>query len=446
MSRILLEKLEIHLKTSTLGNWKQPILPGSLESTSSYIFKHIRVCENLIMGKTNLDNLMNFLTMQLLEEIQRLVTLLSTLFKAEINAQSLIGTSLLSLGKRLQQAETNFTRKLSNIHETVQIQTQYIPVKQPISPKRSQKLLELPDPPPINPSPQNVPPTQRSAPQNQLISRWLITQGQVKTESVLGSGASCTVYRGLYKKTPVAIKIMKGQMGENLEQEFQRELSAMLMLRHPNLVLFMGASASPQMMIVSELCEGESLYKLLHERKNEVALSWEQRLKMLKDIARGMLYLHGVEPPILHRDLKSLNLLLTEVVRGPEDRICVKITDFGVARILDNEDLKMTGQMGTCHWMAPEVLQSSPYSLAADVYSFGIVTYEILAREIPYKNLQFFCIPGRVVHGERPNLSAVGSGCPAALRELMRSCWDSSPQARPSFDQITDVLDAVVLA
>ena len=116
---------------------------------------------------------------------------------------------------------------------------------------------------------------------------------------------------------------------------------------------------------------------------------------MAKDIATGMAYLHSVVPPIIHRDLKSLNLLLMDPITSPHDPITVKITDFGISRLY--EDDMMTGQMGTCHWMAPEVLDSKPYSLAADVYSYGIVLWEIVARETPYKGLNPVTIPYHVL-------------------------------------------------
>ena len=82
-------------------------------------------------------------------------------------------------------------------------------------------------------------------------------------------GASCSVYKGEYKRTPVAIKAMReSYTGQNIVQEFQREVSAMVTIRHPNLVLFMGACIEPSMMIISEFCAGESLFKLLHEKKS----------------------------------------------------------------------------------------------------------------------------------------------------------------------------------
>ena len=288
----------------------------------------------------------------------------------------------------------------------------------------------------------------RQAPSRQpkvleIDKRWIIGKNDIKLGPVLGEGASCTVYKGEYKRTPVAVKMMMGTYaGQNIVQEFQREVTAMISLRHPNLVLFMGASVDPQMMIVSEFCRGESLFKLLHEKRN-IHLSWSQKFKMILDIARGMLYLHEAQPPILHRDLKSLNLLLMDAVTGINDYIHVKVTDFGIARILDEVSAKMTMQVGTCHWMAPEVINSEPYSLAADIYSFGIVLWEIAARETPYKGIMPIEIPVRVLKGERPDLNIIGPAVPPGIKDLIRKCWDQNPRARPTFRRIIEELEAI---
>lgn len=106
---------------------------------------------------------------------------------------------------------------------------------------------------------------------------------------------------------------------------------------------------------------------------------------MCKDITNGMIYLHSQNQPIIHRDLKSLNLLLDSVVLTDTDRINLKIADFGLARTNDTD--MMTGFLGTFHWMAPEIFDNKPYSLKADVFSFGICIWEILSRETPYKDL-----------------------------------------------------------
>ena len=276
-----------------------------------------------------------------------------------------------------------------------------------------------------------------------IEKRWIFNPTDISIGPILGCGASCTVYRGLYKRTPVAVKVMReGYAGQNIIQEFQREISAMVTLRHPNLVLFMGACIEPQMMIVSEFCAGESLFKLLHERKN-IQLHWIQKLKMIIDIARAMLYLHEANPPIIHRDLKSLNLLLLDQVNNQNDDILVKITDFGISRIVEEVEAKMTVGMGTCHWMAPEVINSEPYSLAADVYSFGIVLWEIAARETPYRGDNPVEIPMKVLRGERPDLLAIGPAVPSAVKDLITSCWDQSPSRRPNFMQIMQFLDGL---
>mmetsp|Transcript_27070 Transcript_27070/g.26705 ORF Transcript_27070/g.26705 Transcript_27070/m.26705 type:complete len:241 (+) Transcript_27070:845-1567(+) len=233
--------------------------------------------------------------------------------------------------------------------------------------------------------------------------------------------------------------MIKSVPGQSLEKEFEREVTAMMLLRHPNLILFMGACSEPQMIIVSEFCGGDTLFKLLHERKN-ITLTWKQKLKILRDVARGMHYLHVNDPPLLHRDLKSLNLLLLEEINSPNDKIQIKITDFGVTRMYDNTE-KMTGQMGTCHWMAPEVINNQPYALSADVYSFAIVMWEVAAREIPYRDVNPMAIPVKVLRGERPNLSGIPSTCPEMIKDIIRAAWDANPARRPTFGQIIDALD-----
>lgn len=272
--------------------------------------------------------------------------------------------------------------------------------------------------------------------------QWIITLSDLQFKEVVGMGASCTVYKGLYKRTPVAIKVMKNYMQGDSLKEFNREVGAMMRLRHPNLVLFMGACMEQQLVIVSEFCAGETLFRLLHERK-DVLLTFKQQLKLLQDIAQGMNYLHSLSPPIIHRDLKSLNLLLSEPVLGPSDPILLKITDFGVSKSLSAPEL-MTGQMGTCHWMAPEVLSSLPYTLSADVYSYGIVMWEVMTRQTPYKGKNPAQILFAVVNQqERPSQSLIPPSVPSALRSLMVKCWHQDPSSRPSFDQILTQLDSL---
>jgi serine/threonine protein kinase len=195
------------------------------------------------------------------------------------------------------------------------------------------------------------------------------------------------------------------------------------------------------MCIVTEYCAGSTLFELLHE-KTSTRLSWKLRLGFAKDIAQGMAYLHSATPPIIHRDLKSLNLLLSRSITDINSSTTIKITDFGVSRPASAD--KMTGMMGTCHWMAPEVLSDSIYSLPADVYSFGIVLWEIISRERPYKDLNPTVIPYQVLNiGKRPGMEFVKKNCPEELKKLVTLCWAQNPSDRPTFQQIVELLNTL---
>ncbi|OMJ86394.1 hypothetical protein SteCoe_12121 [Stentor coeruleus] len=259
-------------------------------------------------------------------------------------------------------------------------------------------------------------------------------------EEVIGKGSSCTVFKGKYREQQVAIKLMKQLTNKNAYmKEFYREIETLSKIRHVNLVGYIGACIGEKSCIVMEYCTGKTLFNLLHERR-DTNVSLSQRIKFAKDISEGMAYLHSLTPPIIHRDLKSLNLLLSEPVNCPQDFPTVKITDFGVSRTISTE--MMTGHIGTCHWMAPEILKDLPYGLPSDVYSFGIVLWEILSRVTPYKGTNNAVIPFQVInHGRRPDLKLIPENIPKALISLMVKCWDVNPLERPTFIEITKILD-----
>ncbi|OMJ72458.1 hypothetical protein SteCoe_29085 [Stentor coeruleus] len=266
----------------------------------------------------------------------------------------------------------------------------------------------------------------------QTDSSWVINMNELELKQSIGVGSSCTVYKGMYRHTSVAIKVLRNT-SQSSQKEFEREVETMVKLRHPNLVLFMGASVEKELCIVTEFCFGDTLFHLLHETAS-VQISYRQQLKIAKDTAQGMAFLHSSN--IIHRDLKSLNLLLEELVQSPNDRVHVKITDFGISRAVDEGIL--TGQMGTCHWMAPEVLASQPYGFPADVYSYGIVLWEIFARETPYRGINPAMIPYQVLHmGLRPDINKISQ---EPIKILIQSCWSIDASARPTFSEILEHL------
>ena len=260
---------------------------------------------------------------------------------------------------------------------------------------------------------------------NKFRSSFFIDISEIKITERIGSGASADVYKAFYRGTEIAVKVLRNLNENDTEKinELRRELNALLILRHPNLVLFMGTtiSSNGSIGLVSEFCSGGNLFNLLHE--SPVVLNWKQRGKIALDIAKGMNSLHSYKPPILHRDLKSLNLLLVEPVTSQYDPILVKITDLGLARFQSN-DQYMTGMAGTFHWMAPEVLGGMPYTIKADVYSYAIVLWEIITRKKPYEGMDPRKIMNLVLNlKQRPDQTCIPSDCPPLVFfVLISSC------------------------
>ena len=209
-------------------------------------------------------------------------------------------------------------------------------------------------------------------------------------------------------------------------------------VRHPNIVTCLGACTKlPHLAIVLQLCEGGTLWSLV-QKKGE--LTWEKRRQLAVETARAMNYLHERSLPVLHRDLKSLNILLDQSGR-------VKLADFGWTRGLANY---MTAKIGTYQWMAPQVVSGHQYTQKADVYSFGIVLWEIASRQAPYrsKSIPILDVPGPQVAQQvlqkdiRP---VIPVETPPKFAVLIQKCWDRQPEKRPSFNQILNQLETMKL-
>jgi len=181
---------------------------------------------------------------------------------------------------------------------------------------------------------------------------------------------------------------------------------------------------------VASYCLQDILLAVDEEENFVTDLPLPIRYKIAYEISLGMEYIQSWG--LIHRDLKSGNILLNE------EFDCF-ITDFGLSRLTEN---RMTLNLGTVHWMAPEVFQGDgSYTAAIDVFSFGIILWEIVARRIPYTDLQTWAIPEKVVDGLRP---IIPEDCPTDLKQLMESCWDDAPERRPSFSQISNKLKPFV--
>ncbi|XP_020551906.1 uncharacterized protein LOC105168100 isoform X2 [Sesamum indicum] len=258
----------------------------------------------------------------------------------------------------------------------------------------------------------------------------------------LGSGTFGTVYHGKWRGSDVAIKRIKkscftGRQSEQerLTVEFWREAEILSKLHHPNVVAFYGVvqdGPGGTLATVTEyMVDGSLRHVLLRKDRH---LDRRKRLIIAMDAAFGMEYLHSKN--IVHFDLKCDNLLVN--LKDPSRPIC-KVGDFGLSKIKRNT-LVSGGVRGTLPWMAPELLNGSSNKVSekVDVFSFGIVLWEILTGEEPYANMHYGAIIGGIVNNTlRPTIP---SYCDAEWRRLMEQCWAPNPAVRPSFTEIASRL------
>ncbi|KAI9117906.1 hypothetical protein K1719_011048 [Acacia pycnantha] len=204
----------------------------------------------------------------------------------------------------------------------------------------------------------------------------------------IGQGSYATVHRGIWNGSDVAVKVYFGNgYTEDALKNYTKEIAIMKRLRHPNVLLFMGAVYSQERVaIVTEFLPRGSLFKTLHMNNNQT-LDLRRRLRMALDVAKGMNYLHHRNPPIVHRDLKSSNLLV-------DKNWTVKVGDFGLSRLKDGTFLNTISGRGTPQWMAPEVLRNEPSNEKCDVFSFGVILWELMTQSVPWNNLNSLQVVG----------------------------------------------------
>ncbi|XP_034381732.1 serine/threonine-protein kinase B-raf isoform X2 [Cyclopterus lumpus] len=261
---------------------------------------------------------------------------------------------------------------------------------------------------------------------------WEIPEGQITLGQRIGSGSFGTVFKGKWHGD-VAVKMLNVTAPTPQQlQAFKNEVGVLRKTRHVNILLFMGYTTKPQLAIVTQWCEGSSLYHHLHiiETKFEMI----KLIDIARQTAQGMDYLHAKS--IIHRDLKSNNIFLHE-------DLTVKIGDFGLATVKSrwSGSHQFEQLSGSILWMAPEVIRlqdKNPYSFQSDVYAFGVVLYELMSGALPYSNInnrdQIIFMVGRGYLS--PDLSKVRSNCPKAMKRLMADCLKKKREERPLFPQI----------
>ncbi|XP_060931372.1 raf-1 proto-oncogene, serine/threonine kinase a isoform X1 [Limanda limanda] len=266
---------------------------------------------------------------------------------------------------------------------------------------------------------------------------WEIEASEVYLNSRIGSGSFGTVYKGKWHGD-VAVKILKvtNPTPEQF-QAFRNEVAVLRKTRHVNILLFMGYMTKDNLAIVTQWCEGSSLYQHLHVLETNLKII--QLIDIARQTAQGMDYLHAKN--IIHRDMKSNNIFLHE-------GLTVKIGDFGLATVKArwSGSLQVEQPSGSILWMAPEVIRmqdNNPYSFQSDVYSYGIVLFELMTGELPYALLanrdQIIFMVGRGYLS--PDLSKLYKTCPKAMKRLVADCIKKLKDERPLFPQILNSIE-----
>lgn len=278
----------------------------------------------------------------------------------------------------------------------------------------------------------------------------MIKRSDLEVRQELGSGTFGTVHHGKWRGKDVAIKQINDKcfLGEPTEQErkmrdFLNEAKLLADLHHPNVVAFYGIvydgpdGPGDSVATVTEYMVDGSLRKAL--QKGERNFDMRKRVLIAREVAFGMEYLH--DKKIVHFDLKSDNLLVN--LGDPRQPTC-KIGDLGLSKV-KRQTLISGGMRGTLPWMAPELLNDSGdrVSEKVDVYSFGIVMWELLTGEEPYADLDTTHMIGGIVNNTlRPQVPA---SCDPEWKSLMERCWSSEPSERPSFAEIAKELRSIAL-
>lgn len=294
------------------------------------------------------------------------------------------------------------------------------------------------------------------------LLKWRVDAQQIQDVEVLAAGFYGEVWLASYLGKPVAVKRMKKSPAEQIDraeiQHFITEIKLYSRLRHPKIVSFIGVAWTMESdiqvvveyMVNGDLCSYISSFAKCSsedawseaERATAERSSTEDNLshwsdttwQIATDIAEALVYMHSFDPPVLHRDLKSRNVLLNEDLHA-------KVTDFGVSRYQDDDDDSVSVDVGTARWAAPEVLAgSSRYSEAVDIYSLGVILSELETFRIPYAELGISeaHLLSRVTTGDvQPSFT---ESAPFHVVDLARQCLSFDPASRPSAVQVAYLL------
>jgi serine/threonine protein kinase len=264
------------------------------------------------------------------------------------------------------------------------------------------------------------------SPAKRSTAGWEIKYKDLRIDKEIGRGAFGQVFKGSWRMQPVAIKqlLISGEkLTESELAEFMGECELMMTLRpHKNVVLLLGVCCDPAQpfCLVTDFQANGSLHQLL---KSDREIGWETTLRVLEGVAAGMYHIH--EEKILHRDLAARNVLLSSSMDA-------MVADFGLSAKTAGGATQESYFRGALKYMAPESLRNNMFSTKSDVWSFGVLTWEVLTRAAPFADLNLQDAARKIKKGLTLPLPV---DCPSPLALILEQCWCQEPESRPSFDQ-----------
>jgi serine/threonine-protein kinase TNNI3K len=276
---------------------------------------------------------------------------------------------------------------------------------------------------------------------------WLVDvpSSSCALERSLGCGSSGEAFLASWRGARVVVKTMKLLHDDDdarkalARRAFVRECEIMARLRHPNVLAFYGANTDANgtnAHVVCEYAPGGTLKQWLYENKGKKR-SLSARLEMGLDIARAFAYLESRTPRVMHRDLKPSNVFVSVDGRA-------LVADFGLARFVAQRGEDLTGETGTYIYMAPEVIKSQHYDERADVYSYGILLYELVTGIEPYQPHHLTGIQIATAVADREFRPKIPDSAHAGLVAIIEMCWQQDASTRPSFERVRESMETMV--
>lgn len=284
----------------------------------------------------------------------------------------------------------------------------------------------------------------QQASQNQTKAReWEIKPASLELDRKLGEGATSTVYKGTYNQITVAVKVVKDQLSQEVLNDFRKEADLLLKIQGEGFVTCYGAYTDPTLLLVLEYCSRGSVDDVLEQ--NTIPFDWDRVFDFAQQAGRALYSLHTWNPPIVHRDFKPSNLLVTE-------DWAIKIADFGLSRFISgtNQEATLKKVKGTVAYTAPEVLSSLGYTDKSDVYSFGVTLWELVYKcmigvaQKPYREYTNLVSPYQVMVKVVKNQlrPTIPPSTPDEISSLISSCWSQEPSQRPSSKEVLEKLES----